>query len=181
MLANQSPFRPEEDYSSSWKLVYQYNQMYCSREYQLTSRFNQQYEKSTSNVTKLYLHHNTKVHHDMWVYDLIIIYVHYTMFNSIPMHTSISHPLGINTSNHFFLELYQSASDYRYTLGIPVLSLQPFPHDSPSRFVLLSHNSLSDFRLKTEHHRFHWKVFSSNLSIPVHLGLPHYHLSGHLT
>ena len=39
----------EEDYSSSWKLVYLYNQMYCSREYQLTSRFNQQYEKSTSN------------------------------------------------------------------------------------------------------------------------------------
>ena len=30
--------RPEEDYSSSWKLVYLYNQMSCSREYQLTSR-----------------------------------------------------------------------------------------------------------------------------------------------
>ena len=30
--------------------------MYCSREYQLTSRFNQQYEKSTSNRTTLALH-----------------------------------------------------------------------------------------------------------------------------
>ena len=27
--------------------------MYCSREYQLTSRFNQQYEKSTSNLIVL--------------------------------------------------------------------------------------------------------------------------------
>ena len=48
MLAFQYPLRPEEDYSSSWKLVYNFNQMFCYRDHQLTTRFNQQNEKSTS-------------------------------------------------------------------------------------------------------------------------------------
>ena len=39
MLAFQYPFRPEEDYSSSWKLVYYFNQMFCYREFQLTTKF----------------------------------------------------------------------------------------------------------------------------------------------
>ena len=50
-IAFQLHHPPEEDYSSSWKLVYYFNQMLCYREYQLTTRFNQQNEKSTSNYT----------------------------------------------------------------------------------------------------------------------------------
>ena len=48
--AFQYPFRPEEDYNSSWKLVCNLNQMFCYRDYQLTTRFNQQNEKSTLNI-----------------------------------------------------------------------------------------------------------------------------------
>ena len=51
MLAFQYPFRPEEDYSSRWKLVYNFNQVLCYRDYQLATKFNQQNEKSTSNWT----------------------------------------------------------------------------------------------------------------------------------
>ena len=54
MHAFQCPFRPEEDYRSSWKLVYNFNQMFCYRDYQLTTIFNQQNEKSTSNYTTKY-------------------------------------------------------------------------------------------------------------------------------
>ena len=42
----------EEDYSISCKLVYNCNQMFCYRDYQLTTRFYQQNEKFTSNYTK---------------------------------------------------------------------------------------------------------------------------------
>ena len=38
--------------------------MYCSREYQLTSRFNQQYEKSTSNITDILVFGSTQQEHD---------------------------------------------------------------------------------------------------------------------
>ena len=51
-------------------------------------------------------------HHVMaCVYDMIIIYFHYTLCNSIPIHTCNSHPLVNDTSNHCFSELYQSFSD----------------------------------------------------------------------
>ena len=41
--AFQYPFRPEEDYRSSWKLVYIFNQMFCYRDYQLTTSIKQVY------------------------------------------------------------------------------------------------------------------------------------------
>ena len=40
-------------FSSSWKLVFQYNQMFCSREYQHTSILLQQNEKSTPDFERL--------------------------------------------------------------------------------------------------------------------------------
>ena len=45
------PFRPEEVYSSRWKVVLNFNQMFCSRECQITSRLSQQNEKSTSKLS----------------------------------------------------------------------------------------------------------------------------------
>ena len=53
MLSFWVPFRPDEVHSSGWKLVF-LQTMYCSREYQASTRLSQQYEKSTSKTIKGY-------------------------------------------------------------------------------------------------------------------------------
>ena len=125
----------------------------------------------------LCLHYNTTFHHGMWFYDMITIYIHYTLFNSIPMHKCISHPLAPNTSNYFILELYQSPSDSWYTVGIPVGPLHSYPHDYPSRSTLLSPKLLPDVDWKLSTWGSAEKALPSHIHITVPLGLPPYHLS----